>query len=275
MLVYLDAPDASVISALRPHPRLKVIPCDDAYWARRGRRPVKHQVRQTRNATHAYRRHAGADWLAHIDADEFIWPDRPVAEVLAALPADRLCARMRPMEMLAGSESACKRFIPPGPRRAETVAALYPRFGRYVTGGFLSHVAGKLFVRTGLERVEFRIHNVLCDGVQNPGQVEIDDLPLCHAHARDYAHWLGAYRYRLRHGAYRADLAPVPGAGVTLHEALRAIERDAGEAGLSAFFDEICADTPALRARLAERGLLRLCPLGLAAKRARHFGPLA
>ena len=75
---------------------------------RRNGRPAKHQARQGSNARHANNRHANkdrpeVDWLAHIDTDEFLLPAQPVAETLAALPSECLCARVRPVEALAGS----------------------------------------------------------------------------------------------------------------------------------------------------------------------------
>ena len=66
------------------------------------KRPVKHQVRQTQNATFTYHRKAEVDWLAHIDVDEFLWPAEPLAPLLAALPADIPYARVRPIEALSG-----------------------------------------------------------------------------------------------------------------------------------------------------------------------------
>ena len=41
--------------------------------------------------------------------------------------------------------------------------------------------------------------------------------------------------------------------------------------GLRAFFDEVAADTPRLRAALSERGLLRRVDLPLDALRRKHF----
>lgn len=56
-----------------------------------------------------------------------------------------------------------------------------------------------------------------------------------------------------------------------MHELFQMIETDSGEAGLRAFFDEVSADTPELRARLTAEGLLRVCDLELDAKRRKHF----
>ena len=276
LFLYLDAPNPAAHAALKAHPKVRVFTCDDAHWRRLGiNRPVKHQVRQAANATDAYRRKgAEVDWLMHMDVDEFLWPDRPLAEILEALPEAALCARIRPAEALAGDGTLFKGFIPAGPDRAATVARLYPRFGAHVKGGFLSHVAGKLFVRTGLEPLEIRIHNVFHGEQMNPGEVALDTTLLLHCHAKSWQDWIAAYRYRLSHGSYRAELAPArprDAGGLTLHEMLTGIEAAEGEAGLRAFYDELCTASPTLRQMLEAEGLLHRCDLRLAPKRRKQF----
>ncbi|MFC6687353.1 glycosyltransferase family 2 protein [Jhaorihella thermophila] len=279
LLIFLDDPAPATVAALKAHPRIRVFACDDAHWRRLGvKRPAKHQARQTANATFAYGRKVQLDWIIHIDVDEFLWPETSVADRLAALDEDVLCARVRPMEQIAGDGNDFKAFIPPGPGRAETVRRLYPTFGDFVKGGFMSHVQGKVFVRTGLGRLTVKIHNVFRGDETNPGQVELRDIALAHAHAKSWEDWIAAYRYRLEKGSYRAELAPArprDQGGMTLHEALRFVEADSGEAGLRAFYDEICAATPEARARLHRAGMLRRCELDLDRKIRRQFPDFA
>lgn len=275
LYIYLDEPDPAGFSLLKAHPKIRVFTCDAAHWRKlSGNRPDKHQVRQTRNATHTYARPAEVDWLAHIDVDEFLWPQRPVGALLSALPSDAKCARIRPIESLSGNGIAFKAFIPAGPQREQIVQRLYPTFGRYVKGGFLSHLAGKLFVRTGLPDVTFRIHNIFQAGNSNPGEIPLDSIDLCHCHAATWDHFFAAYRFRLTQGSYRADLSPARAAddtGLTLHQLFTLIEQDQGADGLRRLYDELCADTPDRRRSLQTEGLLRLCDLDLAAKRRKHF----
>ena len=276
LFIFLDAPNPEARAALKAHPKVRVFTCDEAHWRKLGmKRPTKHQARQTGNATHAYRRKGGeVDWLIHMDVDEFLWPDRPVTEILGALSTKTLCARIRPVEALAGDGTLFKGFIPPGPERAATVARLYPRFGEHVKGGFLSHLAGKLFLRTGLGPLTVKIHNVFQGQRMNPGETELDNVLLCHCHAKSWEEWIAAYRYRLAHGSYRAELAPArprDKGGLTLHELLNEIEAAEGEVGLRAFYDEFCADTPARRRALEAEGLLHRCDLQLDAKRRKQF----
>ncbi|MFG6562636.1 glycosyltransferase family 2 protein [Sulfitobacter sp. 1A13421] len=275
LYLYLDAENPEAFQSLKAHPKIRVTTCDEAYWQRLcGKRPQKHQVRQSQNATRAYSRADDVDWLIHMDVDEFLVSDRPVHEVLATLPPAQKITRIRPMEALAGDGTAFKAFIPNGPERAQIVSALYPTYGDYVKGGFLSHLAGKVFVRTGMAEVRLQIHNAFQHDTMIDGPEQQPGIDLAHLHAKSWPEWLAAYRYRLEKGSYRADLAPNrprDRGGLSMHELFSMIESEGGEPGLRAFFDEVCADTPELRETLNAHGLLRLADLDLDAKVSRHF----
>jgi len=275
LYLYLDAPCPEAMAHLQAHPKVRVTLCDAAHWQKvNGGRPAKHQVRQTVNATHAYNRRAEVDWLIHMDVDEFLVSDRPVAAHLAGLPADVPILRVRPMEQLSGDGTVFKGFVPADGQREAIVRTLYPRFGAHLKGGFLSHLAGKVFARTGLDGVTVKIHNAFQDGVELKGADMVAGLDLAHCHAKSWDDWHAAYRYRLEKGAYRAELGPNKPrnqGGVSLHEVFAAIEAQEGTAGLRAFFDEVCADTPRLRAKLEAKGLLRRINLDLNATLSTHF----
>lgn len=277
IFIYLDAPNPEALPILKAHPKIRVITCDADYWSRRKQtRPEKHQVRQTSNATRAYRRQAAqqADWLIHIDVDEFLWADRPIAEVLRDLPAEAICARIRPIESLAGSDTGFKTLPPGAPGQSPALERVYPQFGRYVRGGFLSHINGKVFVRTGYDGMKLRIHNAYLEDIQNPCQVNLPSVDLCHFHAKDWESWLAHYRYRLQKGSYRASLGPnrpVELGGINMHDLLSRIEAENGQQGLRDFYDEICADSPALRSRLQAENMLKIRDLRLNHLRALHF----
>ncbi|WP_120504758.1 glycosyltransferase family 2 protein [Sulfitobacter mediterraneus] len=275
LYLYLDDDNPAAFDALKAHPKVRVTHCDDSHWDRLGmKRPRKHQVRQSANATHAYQRAGDVDWLIHMDVDEFLVPQRPIADALSACPANQTIARIRPMEVLAGDGTAFKAFIPNGPDRAGTVRALYPTYGAYVKGGFLSHLAGKLFVRTGLPDVRVQIHNAFQNDEMLKGPEQHTDIDLAHLHAANWDAWIAAYRFRVAKGSYRAELAPNKPrdkGGLSMHELLTTVEAEDGEAGLRAFFDELCADTPQMRDKLAGFGLLKRANLGLKATLSTHF----
>ncbi|WP_415402597.1 glycosyltransferase family 2 protein [Tateyamaria sp. SN3-11] len=275
LYIYLDDDNPDAYAPLKAHPKVRVQVCDTAHWKRLvGKRPAKHQVRQTLNATHAYNRRAEVDWLIHMDVDEFLVPQSPVSDVLGRLTDDVTSARVRPMELLGGSATAFKAFIPANGARRAIVNDIYPTFGQHLKGGFLSHVAGKLFVRTGLDDMYIRIHNAYQAEEMLPDAAELVQIDLAHAHAKSWDGWRAAYAYRVAQGSYRAELKaaikPEHG-GMSLHDLFRWLEADQGEDGLRAFYDEVIGDSPDLRARLNAHGLLRTIDLGLDAALARHF----
>lgn len=273
--IYLDAPNPEAYPFLKAHPRIKVTTCNEAYWKRRKRkRPPGHQFRQTLNASQAYRR-IEADWIGHIDVDEFLWPgSASIAEHLAEVPSSARSARVFAIESLAGHPGAYKMAVPNGPDRDRVLAAIYPNFGIFLKGGFISHTAGKVFARTGLDEVQIRIHNMMIGGNKDPEPHRIAGIDLCHHHAEDWDHWYASYRYRLEKGSYRADLSPaferVVG-GMNTHELLSMIEGEQGKAGLRAFFEEINVQGDGALARLEGAGLVKRRDLGLDAKRRKHF----
>ncbi len=272
--LFLDEPNRRAVRVLRRHPKIEIRVCNAEFWQRRGiERPDKHQVRQSHNATFIYRQ-TDLDWLTHIDVDEFLWPLSPVADVLAHVPPDTPTARIRPIEALAGDDDMYKAYIPSGPDRSALVETLYPTFGAFVRGGFLSHMQGKLFARTGLKHIRDRIHNIHQNNQLIPDGIELSQIELCHRHAPDWDHWLAHYRFRLERGSYQSGMRPnVPreAGGLTMHELLSWIEGDQGQTGLQAFYDELSGSDPDTRARLKDHGLLRHRPLNLDEKVAKHF----
>ena len=260
LYIYLDDPKDPSFEILKAHPKIRPQRCGPKYWDQRGGRPKKHQVRQVKNATHAYQRKADVDWLAHIDVDEFLYCDQSVAEHLSGLSPDTKCARVHPCEALAGDDTAFKAITPRDPNRDAITQHLYPEFGDLLRIGFLSHVAGKVFARTGLNDIRFRIHNVYQGDEMNPNQEDLPALSLAHFHAQSWDAFIRAYRYRLEKGSYRSDLPPHrsrENGGVTLHEVLTQIEAEAGEDGLRRFYTEVCTARPELLARLKQYGLLK------------------
>lgn len=275
LYIYLDDDNAEAFKALKAHPKIRVQICDAGHWKKLGRaRHKRHQVRQTYNATHAYHRRAEVDWLIHMDVDEYLVTDQSVASILGALALDQTSARVRPMELLGGSDTAFKGFIPPNRKRQALVEQIYPNFGTHIKGGFLSHVAGKLFVRTGMADVTVKIHNAFQGDEMIPGAAELTEIELAHCHAKSWEAWRSAFAYRHKEGSYRSELkgakAPDQG-GMNLHTLFAMILEDAGEDGLRQFYDEVIGDSPDMRARLEAHGLLRLVDLDLDTVAQKHF----
>ncbi|MEP4248572.1 glycosyltransferase family 2 protein [Tateyamaria sp.] len=273
LYLYLDDENETAFGFLKAHPKIRVTTCNTAHWKKLvGQRPAKHQARQTMNATHAYQRRVEVDWLIHMDVDEFLVPQVPISDVLDKTNATS--ARVRPMELLGGSTDAFKAFIPPNGERRALVDQIYPTFGKHLRGGFLSHLAGKLFVRTGLKDMSIQIHNAFQAGEIMQDAVELVQVDLAHCHAKSWDDWRAAFAYRLEKGSYRAELKaaskPAQG-GMSLHDLFLWLQADQGEAGLRTFYDEAVGDSPDMRARLDAHGVLRVIDLDLDAALKRHF----
>lgn len=285
--IYLDEPNDDVTSALQKHPKVKLIQCDDAYWKMRRpkeeyQRPPMHQGRQFANAKWAYM-HSSVDWLANIDVDEFLWPKSDIRTQLSDLPKECLCARLRPIEALAGGTDGLIHFKACSEnwvQRLDETPKIYPEFGQYLNGGYLSHVAGKLFVRTGLKDIRFKTHNLETPKGNNPGEIILAETELLHMHAKSWDGWLATYQYRKSKGSYRAELAaPTQPPGVlvqdvdapTLNQLFTVLEEDGGTDGLRAFFDEACQATPELLQRLGKFGHLRSYKIEFDEARLRQF----
>ncbi|WP_127112414.1 glycosyltransferase family 2 protein [Shimia sediminis] len=284
LFIYLDNQNPTAQAALDAHPQVTVTRTDGAYWRASGiKKPVKHQPRQTYNATHAYQMATDLDWLVHIDVDEFLCPaDLSVSALLDTLPPDMACARVRPAEALATDGIAgldpdatyCKAWIRNQGDMRRIEADLYPDFGGYFRAGFVSHTVGKIFLRTGLGPLEFRIHRAMVEGEEITPRTVLDGIDLCHRHIADWDAWQKVFDFRMDRGSYREGLkasrSGEPG-GMTINEVFTFLLQDGGQEGLRRFYEEVCLARPALLQKLEAHGLLRVFHLDLARKRKKHF----
>ncbi|MFW2543396.1 glycosyltransferase family 2 protein [Primorskyibacter sp. 2E107] len=160
--VYLDDPDDPVASLLKDMPDVHVSCCNDRHWrnvAPRRKRPDSINRRQALNANHALSQ-AGADWLFHIDADEFLLQARPLGEELTVvselnvelhLPvAERLYCADTPRETIFDGlfRTSTKGLN----RRADGTSHDPKIFGDHdavLLHGVLGHSAGKCGVQRG------------------------------------------------------------------------------------------------------------------------------
>lgn len=154
--VYLDRPDDPLADTLRDWPGVRVTLCDEAHWAdmtHRKTRPDSQMRRQSLNANHAYAR-AEVDWLIHLDADEFLYQTRPLADELGQIAgfdcelnipvAERFyVAGQTPANVLDG------RFRLSTKGRDRFDAAIFGPDRPLYIHGMLGHSAGKCAVPTG------------------------------------------------------------------------------------------------------------------------------
>lgn len=267
--ICFDDPDDPAFPAVSRLPQVVAIRCDAAHWARWNNRPDRHQNRQSRNALRAYRL-CRQPWIAHIDVDEFLWPDQPgsgvqgsvqpVSALLDSLPPEQIMLRTEPHEAmhdpgLPDDIFTARHFRAPMKAALSDLrrAALGP-LAQVLTEGVLSHSAGKAFFRAGIAGLVPRIHGGSLQGERLPGPRFDPRLKLLHFHAQDRGRWLAALPFRLERGAYQYR--------PELHDHLGA----ATPAEITAFYDATQTVTEEQAALLAATGRLVTADLHLREK---------
>jgi len=215
--LHFDDPDDPAANHFN-HPQITTTLCSPEYWMGLiGKRPERHQNRQGRNMHRVYQTDA-LPWIAHIDVDEYILPQRGDASdinaALAALPEGQPMLRIAPYEALHDPALPDDIFTATQFRAAlgghRNEAARIRAFGPYaplLTNGVLSHAAGKCFFRTGLSRFEPRLHGAFRAGTRVPGGEFHKDIALLHFHAQDPTRWRDRLHFRLTKGAYQYNPA--------------------------------------------------------------------
>lgn len=206
--LFFDDPDAAIPAVLEGHPKVTVTRCDAAYWQAFGKRHERHQNRQARNAREAYGQ-TKSPWLAHLDVDEFLQADRPVAAILGGIPVEALVVQLEPFEAMhdPGLDDdifTARTFR--GPLRPE-FADLRPQvlgdYAKVIPEGMLSHTVGKCFFRTGVRGLAPRLHGAMLGGERVRSTGRNPDLRVLHFHAQDRESWRAALPFRLTRGAYQ------------------------------------------------------------------------
>lgn len=252
--LYLDDPDPMLQSFLNTHPKLNAIACDAAYWKNKPEKAQSsHQLRQAFNASRSYR-HTKLHWLAHLDADEFLLPDRDVTQILADVPADCAGLEVRPVEMLFsdGPTQFFKRTPYAAGHGKEVLHQLYPEFADFLKHGFISYYTQKIIARTGMSPLRLGIHKMSSEGARVTNVKVADQMVLGHAHAPSYDHFLSHLPYRLTHGSYRES----PKRNNKLNMVLGYLHKEEKEDGLRRLYNEVCTARPALVAGLRAHGML-------------------
>lgn len=208
--LFFDDPTQPIPAPLTRHPRVTVTLCDDTHWTSfQKKRPPQHQNRQTQNARLTYRARVTSDWIAHIDVDEFILPQRPISAILDDTPPETIAMKLEPFEamhdpLLPDDIYTSREFRGAlrhehWPRRR---AALGP-YRKVIRDGMLSHTVGKVIYRTGIRGLLPRLHAVMLDKVFVPTPDWHPEMKLLHFHSQDRADWLSRIPFRMTKGAYQ------------------------------------------------------------------------
>lgn len=258
--LYFDDPKDPAFDRISRLPRVTAIRCTDWYWALKGGRRDELIRRQVVNARHAQRR-CRLDWLGHVDIDEYIHASRPVADILADMPADRPNLRMEPFEAMHDPSlpddifTACQfRGALSGEHQALQAEVFGPE-AKVIGKGSLSHVLGKSFCRPRAPGMQIALHDVYLHGKPQDTPFH-PELRLLHFHAQDKEAWLRALPFRLSGGAYFYEDKT----------GLRDFLETADAEGLGAFYDAIMTLTPRKAALLHENGRLITARLHLREK---------
>lgn len=155
--LFLDRPDPELRDVLAGVRGCEIIDCDEAYWQSYANmpRPSATEKRQILNACNAYAR-AEVDWLAHVDADEFLQSDTDLAQYLSAVPdgvdyiavpnAERVFDRATPQKRLFDGIMRCP--LPRGWIDQDLIFA--DQVTPYLRRGLPAHSSGKSIMRTGV-----------------------------------------------------------------------------------------------------------------------------
>ncbi len=256
-----DDPADPAISAVTGIARVEAVACDAAYWTlHRLPRPDKHQARQAFNAQILYRSQP-EPWMLHLDVDEFLTTEAPVAQVLDRVPRHRPLLRVAPWEALHEPGMADDIFTArhfraelSGTHHADHRAQVFGPYAPLLPAGVLSHAIGKCFFRTGIPGLRPWIHGANIRGERVPPGAPSPEMAVLHFHAQDPGLWRAQLPFRLARGAY------------VLKPELQAFLQDATEAELDAFYLHVQTATPEALALLRREGLLREASLTLRPK---------
>lgn len=249
--VHLD--DADVVSkhVLDQLDGVTAVLCNDAYWAEKGARPKTQEGRQSYNIQRIYNA-APLPVIAHVDVDEYLYPKRPIADILDDWDDDYPYLRAVPAEALHDPSLpddifTARQFRLPF-RNGLSIERRYAVLGDYTDmlhHNMLSHKVGKSLFRTGIDGFVPKLHAGAI-GAKGP-KLRIPlhpDLMVLHFHAQDRAAWLKALPHRVTKGAYR------------FNEPLAEYLGQATEAEIDTFYHATQTATPELISALSSEGQL-------------------
>lgn len=152
--------------------RVEVMGCDAAFWADLNCAPdTGYRERARAIARFAYDT-LGTSWMLYVDYDEFVFGDRPIQDLLKAVPDDVPAVRLPTAEAVwtAGASSdapfsstAFRVALPTGLAAMRHV--LYPGFGKmFAKSGLLGHGDGRQFIRKGADFDQLACHSASRNG---------------------------------------------------------------------------------------------------------------
>ena len=254
--LYCDNPTDPVAAMLAHLPDVRLTLCDDAYWRRAGKsRPRRHQVRQVRNARDAYAG-CGADWIIHMDADEFLWPRDSVGTILAGVAPGADAVVVSVAERVHRADDPGRHvlegaFRHPFRKPPKTGLRLFGPDYALTSRGLTGHALGKTFVRKGRD-LNLSIHRpraIATDAEPVMSRPASDTIALLHFDGLTPRHWV--YKLARMQRALKMNHGMPPSA----HRRAQADALLADPAGGAALYARLKVTDATMQARLARHGL--------------------
>jgi hypothetical protein len=196
--------------------------CTPAFWDRQGGTPPDTiEGRQQICYRHCYGR-CRSPWLLVVDADEFVFGDRPLRPLLAAIPPTVESIRFPTAEAVWGPGDdpneafGCTYFRTQWrDRRLWRIFGplIYGRTSAYMRRGMMGHAWGKHIVRSGLSGIEVTAHVATRNGasVTVPAASVSDAFKGFHTghfDAISLPRWERKWQYRLEKEIVAAEMTP-------------------------------------------------------------------
>lgn len=269
VFLFLDDARPGDVAVLTSLPGVVATPCDGAYWQAQGvaKRPDNLTRVQRVNAGNAYVR-TQAQWLFHIDADEFLHAAEPVGEVLARVPAEFDFLRVqnverayRPTELASVYTTLFRR---PFQGRPWQEKALFGEFADYTRNGFCAYAVGKGASRTGVD-LQPTLHNArYTQGIRKglvPEEHLSAELTLCHYDGVTPLSWCAKLMRYHEIGMYRADQGDAPRQRPRSRQQEYVLKHQADRGAVLALHDLLKVVTPEKEEDLWAHGLLLEVPV--------------
>ncbi|WP_299418755.1 glycosyltransferase family 2 protein [uncultured Shimia sp.] len=200
--LHLDAPNSELESLVGDHPQIQIINCNAAYWAAssNGERPWDFRIRQTINADAAMAQ-SSADWIAHIDADEYVTNESALFAFLQKQPDEVLTVVVPNGERVHRRGGRQPHIftgtfrLPFPPRIHRALPLLYGKHAKYLQKGLAGYWHGKAFTRVS-SGLPLALHRAkLPEGMKvHEGQREFSEQAILHFDGMTKAHWLDKMR---------------------------------------------------------------------------------
>ncbi len=240
VVLYADNP-ADAPLELAAHPKIKLVICDETQITAEQRENMNTRAMRKAYYFNKARRTGDVDWIAMLDVDEFLHPERDISEILAQVPADAAFLHVTPVEQLAGAPNLFRLPLSNFEMDARQKADLFPVFGDYVTDMVLGKSDPRIFVRARLKNIRVTNFAVRFNRKMATNSYTPPDLVVAHCHADSFESFKSSLPRRIEEGYAYAKTGEQ-----TIKNTLEAFDYKENATDLEAFFHEVCSVRPEL-----------------------------